>query len=208
MAQQRQHAQRRRLPLRRSGTAYPARPHLYQLPLTKAHQFSIALFVFIDAATFSHSPLNGSDVHMNFVDWIPGIICTLGMLIINLIDKSRLSADSFSHSGDGVAWKARVVLFMGFAMMAGGLAGGVTVCVLKYVVPETTWPTLWFGVANVVANALIMLRYVLGCELAVRSDADEIVARLFSGSARTWRMITLTTWPCRYIRCKFWLSYP
>lgn len=62
---------------------------------------------------------------MTFVDWIPGIFSALGMLIINSIDKSRLSADNFSYRGDGVAWKARVVLFMGFAAMAGGLAGGV-----------------------------------------------------------------------------------
>ena len=83
------------------------------------------------------------------------------MLIINSIDKSRLSADTFSYSGDGVAWKARVVLFMGFAAMAGGLAGGVTVLVLKYVVPGATWPALWFGVANLVANGLVMLRCVV-----------------------------------------------
>lgn len=83
------------------------------------------------------------------------------MLVINSIDKQRLSADSFSYSGNGVAWKARLVLFLGFALMAGGLAGSVTVLVLKYVVPQAVWPTLWFGVANVVANALIMMRYVL-----------------------------------------------
>lgn len=99
------------------------------------------------------------------------------MLVINSIDKSRLGADSFSYSGNGVAWKARLVLFMGFALMAGGLAGSVvsgeyrttlnpmsltfkqqTVMVLKYVVPGYSFPTLWFGVANVVANAAIMLR--------------------------------------------------
>jgi len=121
-------------------------------------QFSIALFVFIDAATFSKSNLNGSEFHVNFVDWIPGIFSVLGMLIINSIDKSRLSADNFSYSGDGVAWKARVVLFMGFAAMAGGLAGSVTVCLLKYVVREASWPALWFGVANIASNALVMLR--------------------------------------------------
>ncbi|KAK5003511.1 hypothetical protein LTR28_010082, partial [Elasticomyces elasticus] len=89
--------------------------------------FSIALFTLIDAATYSRSSLNGSDpeVHMNFVDWVPGICSAVGMLIINSIDKSRLSADTFSYSGDGVAWKARLVLFLGFAAMAGGLAGGV-----------------------------------------------------------------------------------
>ena len=97
---------------------------------------------------------------MRFIDWLPGIFSATGMLIINSIDKSRLSADNFSYSGDGVAWKARVVLFMGFAAIAGGLAGGVTVMVLKYVVQEASWPAMWFGVANLIANGLVMLRYV------------------------------------------------
>ena len=47
------------------------------------------------------------------------------MLVINSIEKSRLSADNYSYSGTGVAWKAKLVLFLGFALMAGGLAGGV-----------------------------------------------------------------------------------
>ena len=47
------------------------------------------------------------------------------MLVINSIEKARLSADSYSYSGTGVAWKARLVLFLGFALMAGGLAGSV-----------------------------------------------------------------------------------
>ena len=45
--------------------------------------------------------------------------------MINSIEKTRLSADSYSYSGSGVAWKARLVLFLGFALMAGGLAGSV-----------------------------------------------------------------------------------
>lgn len=79
----------------------------------------------IDAASFSHSPRNGSDVHVMFVDWIPFIFSSIGMLVINSIEKSRLQADSFSYSGSGVAWKARFVLFLGFSMLAGGLAGSV-----------------------------------------------------------------------------------
>ncbi|KAI9718926.1 MAG: hypothetical protein M1812_003810 [Candelaria pacifica] len=123
--------------------------------------FSLGFFFFVDASTFSHSAKNGSEVHIKFVDWIPGICSSLGMLVINSIEKTRLSADSFSYSGSGVAWKARLVLFLGFALMAGGLAGSVTVLVLKYVVPEYGFPTLYFGVANVVANALIMLSSVV-----------------------------------------------
>jgi len=125
--------------------------------------FALAFFVMLDAAVFSHSALNGSDppVHINFVDWLPLIFSSLGMLIINSIEKSRLSADSFSYSGSGVAWKARVVLFLGFASLAGGMAGGVAVLVLKYVVPETVFPTLYMGVANVISNGLVMLSSVV-----------------------------------------------
>jgi hypothetical protein len=93
------------------------------------------------------------------------------MIVINSIDKTRLSGDGFSYSGDGVAWKARVVLFMGFAAMAGGLAGGVCVMVLKYVVNDASWPALWMGVSNVIANALVMLRYVpVKCRSGVRCE--------------------------------------
>lgn len=97
------------------------------------------------------------------------------MLVINSIEKSRLQGDSFSYSGSGVAWKARFVLFLGFALLAGGLAGSVvrpstaggvsvltgqTVMVLKYLVKNYPLQTLYFGIANIVANGLIMLRFV------------------------------------------------
>lgn len=35
------------------------------------------------------------------------------------------------------------------------------VLVLKYIVPEYSFPTLYLGVANVIANGLIMLRYLV-----------------------------------------------
>lgn len=78
------------------------------------------------------------------------------MLVINSIKKSSLSGSDSFYDGSSVAWKARLVLFLGFALMAGGLAGGVTVLVLKYVVNGYPWPTAWMGWANVIANALIM----------------------------------------------------
>jgi len=119
--------------------------------------FSLGFFTFLDAAVFSKVANGTSTVHVTFVDWIPLICSCLGMLVINSIEKSRLSADSFSYSGSGVAWKARLVLFMGFALIAGGLAGSITVLVLKYIVPGYPWPTSWFGIANAIANALVMV---------------------------------------------------
>ena len=113
----------------------------------------------LDAAVWSKKK-NGSEIHISFIDWLPLIFSSLGMLIINSIEKTRLSADTFSYSGSGVAWKARVVLFLGFASLAGGMAGGVTVLVLKYVVAEAAWPTMWMGIANLLANGGVMARYV------------------------------------------------
>jgi hypothetical protein len=81
------------------------------------------------------------------------------MLVINSIDKSRLSSDAWSYSGNGVAWQARLVLFLGFALLAGGMAGSVTVLVLKYVMKEAEWPTIWFGIAGVCGSSGIMARY-------------------------------------------------
>ena len=81
------------------------------------------------------------------------------MLVINSIEKSRLKGDSDAfYGGPHIAWSARLVLFLGFALMAGGLAGSVTVCVLKYYVKEYGFPTLWLGVANPVGNGCVMLR--------------------------------------------------
>jgi hypothetical protein len=53
---------------------------------------------------------------------------TVGFLVVSLLDKSHL-ASAFSGDtwgGDGpAAWRARVVLFIGVALMAGGLAGSL-----------------------------------------------------------------------------------
>ena len=139
----------------------------------------------------------------------------LGMLVINSIEKTRLSADSYSYSGTGVAWKARLVLFLGFALMAGGLAGSVVrysnspiamtfesslpqaVLVLKYVVPEYPFPTLYFGIANVIANGLIMLRYLNLIGHVQNHPLTCLLARLCFGSHKIWKMITHITWRCK-----------
>lgn len=124
---------------------------------TSGALFSLGFYFFIDAAAFSHSSKNGSLVHIKFVDWIPGICSALGMLVINSIEKSRLTADNLSYFGSGVVWKVRFVLFLGFALLAGGLAGSVTVMVLKYLIKGYPLQTLYFGIANVIANGLIMI---------------------------------------------------
>lgn len=53
------------------------------------------------------------------------------MLIINLIDKERLLSGGSFGGEPNIVWRARLFLFIGFALMAGGLAGSV-VSLLPY----------------------------------------------------------------------------
>ncbi|KAK9480829.1 hypothetical protein V1514DRAFT_324571 [Lipomyces japonicus] len=123
--------------------------------------FSLGFWFFLDSAIYSKN-FNASFVHVRFVDWIPGICSVFGIIVINSIDKAKLSTDaSYSYGDGGVAWKARVVLFFGFALLAGGFAGSIVVLILKYIIPEYSWPTLYFGISNVIANGLLMLSCVV-----------------------------------------------
>ncbi|EPY49277.1 vacuolar sorting protein Vps68 [Schizosaccharomyces cryophilus OY26] len=115
--------------------------------------FASAVWVFVDTALYSAFNY-GSTLHITFIDWIPFLCSVLGMIIVNSIDKSRLSGDSFAYTDESLARKARFILFIGFALLAGGLGGSFTVFILKYVVPGYS---LTMGIANVICNVLFMI---------------------------------------------------
>ncbi|KAJ3712660.1 hypothetical protein EV361DRAFT_889228 [Lentinula raphanica] len=126
--------------------------------------FGIANWVFLDAAIYSaHArvPWGGDPpVHVTFVDWVPGICSLLGYIIIHLIEKDRIRGDG--GFGDSRAvWRARLFLFIGFAFMAGGLAGSVAVLVLKYIYSDYDEMFRYYGYANVIQNGLLMLSDVI-----------------------------------------------
>lgn len=53
------------------------------------------------------------------------------MIVVNLIDKDRIRGeDGFGDSR--AVWRARLFLFIGFALMAGGLAGSVVSACVPY----------------------------------------------------------------------------
>lgn len=114
-------------------------------------QFALGWWAFLDATIMSahakpltdpDSPYDPVPVRVTFADWAPGLCATLGMIIVNLIDKQRLLGDDDgagsggwdgSWSAGGVAWRARLFLFVGFALMAGGLAGSIVSSLLLLV---------------------------------------------------------------------------
>ncbi|KAF9461713.1 hypothetical protein BDZ94DRAFT_1263157 [Collybia nuda] len=129
--------------------------------------FALANWTFLDAAVLSahaHSPWGQPDqdppVHVSFVDWIPGICSLLGYLVITLIDKDRVRGDE--GFGDSRAvWRARLFLFIGFALMAGGLAGSVTVLILKYILNGFPDQFTYYGYANVSQSVALMLSAIV-----------------------------------------------
>ncbi|KIK56927.1 hypothetical protein GYMLUDRAFT_173672 [Collybiopsis luxurians FD-317 M1] len=126
--------------------------------------FAIANWSFLDAAIYSaHARVPWEEeppVHVTFVDWIPGICSLLGYLVVVLIDKDRIKGDD--GFGDSRAvWRARLFLFIGFALMAGGLAGSITILVLKYVLGNYPELFKYYGYANVTQNILLMLSAIV-----------------------------------------------
>ena len=127
--------------------------------------YAFGFWSMVDAAVYSKS-VNASVVHVTCVAWIPFICSTLGMLIVNSIEKSNLFSDannsnSFMNGGGNTAWAARVILFCGFSLLAGGLAGSFMVFILKFLLKHYGFPTLGMGVSNVVCNGCIMLSCIV-----------------------------------------------
>ncbi|KAH3898698.1 Vps68p SCDLUD_005021 [Saccharomycodes ludwigii] len=144
--------------------------------------FASSILFFLDSLIYSHR-VNASDiVSVTFTEWIPMICSTLGMIIINSVDKSNLTVVSSSSAtggllsggGGGISiggngggnsnllGQLRIVLFLGFALLAGGCSGSIVVLIVKYIQRDITeYPTLGMGVDNVIANMLILLSCVV-----------------------------------------------
>ena len=106
------------------------------------------------------------EILVSEVDWAPGVISTIGLIIVNLIDKQHLiDGDGSLATGawgasDPAQWRTRLWLFIGFACLAGGMAGSMALSIVKYTIPSHAGHED-FGFANVVQNAGVMCAAVL-----------------------------------------------
>lgn len=121
--------------------------------------YSMGLWLMIDASIFSKT-INASIVHVGFVDWVPFICSTLGMIVVNSLDKVQLvnaNGGGFDSGISPLQWQARIVLFIGFSLLAIGFSGSILILVLKYVIKGfTEYPTIKMGTENVGANVSVM----------------------------------------------------
>ncbi|CAJ0846368.1 3943_t:CDS:2 [Entrophospora sp. SA101] len=76
--------------------------------------------------------------------------------IMNTIDKSIISDEIYSYGESRrTLWKARLLILLGFTLMAFGLCGSVAVFVLDCILTEASVQSIHFGIVIVVQNFLI-----------------------------------------------------
>ncbi|KAI0266204.1 hypothetical protein BC834DRAFT_969695 [Gloeopeniophorella convolvens] len=91
-------------------------------------------------------------VHVSFAGWVPPLHALLGMLVVGLIDNDRVRDDA-GFGGARAVWRAQLIPFVGFAFMAGGLAGSVALLVSKFVTPGYRQQNQLYGYAKVAATS-------------------------------------------------------
>lgn len=120
--------------------------------------FAVGWWIFIDGAVYAStrdSPPVKAPLAVE--DFVPGILSTFALIIVNLINKETLSADDFSFSGTNVAGKARACAFVGVTMALSALIGALTILSIKYVVPGLSGDDLYFGVTIAIQNFFIFI---------------------------------------------------
>lgn len=170
----------------RSDTRRVCRVRLPNLPLmlrtnrralgvyTAGALFAAGWWIFLDAAVRSHQlhrppppdvPFHPPGVAIKADDWIAGLSTTLGLVIVNLVNKQYLFEDGALQSGswneDPVLWRTRMWLFLGFAFLAGGMAGSMAMLIIKYLANTLAEGHVDLGVASVLQNVLLMACAVL-----------------------------------------------
>ncbi|SHO79772.1 Similar to S.cerevisiae protein VPS68 (Vacuolar membrane protein of unknown function) [Malassezia sympodialis ATCC 42132] len=126
--------------------------------------FAAGWWIFFDACVRSAHAQRAAPgeaappVAIKFDDWAPGLCTMAGLVIVNLVDKQHLFDDGalgdWAH--DPVLWRARTWLFVGFACLAGGMAGSLAVLIIKYMLNEHAVGYVELGVAGVLQNVAMM----------------------------------------------------
>jgi len=92
----------------------------------------------------------------------------------NKVSRAGLTVRGDERFGDSRAvWRARLFLFqIGFTFMAGGLAGSVTVLVLKYILHDHPEKFNYYGYANVSQDVALILSAVVVLWVAHNTSSE------------------------------------
>lgn len=94
-------------------------------PVAAGALFGAGWWCFIDAIVFSKAILNEK---VPFVFWVPGVIATIAMVMINLVSREQLNSDDSSSDEDSDT-KQRCWLFVSYLVAFGSVGGAGAVFV-------------------------------------------------------------------------------
>jgi hypothetical protein len=117
--------------------------------------FALGWWIFIDAVVFAKTRDPPLPVPISFEDWLPGILSTLALIMVNLVDKAALNATEYTHDGSRIAVKARFFAFLGVAIALGALGGALAILSLKYALPGYKGVETFVGIGIVAQTFLI-----------------------------------------------------
>ncbi|PVV04862.1 hypothetical protein BB560_000622 [Smittium megazygosporum] len=126
---------------------------------TSGALFAIGWWLFIDGLIVARHTVDFG-VNIGLEDWVPGLLATFGMLITNSIDLSSLNDESdFEYGSSRIANRVKLMLFIGIALIAGGVAGSFAILVIKYTnAGEPGKEALYTGITGVAQTLLILTR--------------------------------------------------
>lgn len=121
--------------------------------------FAVGWWLFIDGAAFSISSGHEiAPVPVRFEDWIPGIMSTIALIIVNLINREMLTGEDGLYNDTNVATKARAIAFISISLALSSLGCALAILFVKYVIPGyTSGSSLYFGLCITLQNFLIFI---------------------------------------------------
>eukprot|EP00325_Prymnesiales_sp_UTEX-LB-985_P003762 CAMPEP_0174694900 /NCGR_PEP_ID=MMETSP1094-20130205/1378_1 /TAXON_ID=156173 /ORGANISM="Chrysochromulina brevifilum, Strain UTEX LB 985" /LENGTH=144 /DNA_ID=CAMNT_0015891253 /DNA_START=51 /DNA_END=485 /DNA_ORIENTATION=- len=121
--------------------------------------FGLAWLLWIDGVAFSTTEYD-KDVDGTF--YIPGLLSTFGLLMLNVIQWEAVSED-YSLMEDGKGACAKCWVFTAFCMSFGGLIGGIWI-----LVKEISHPDWEAGSVSVAVRALLQNLFIFASSLVFR----------------------------------------
>ena len=131
--------------------------------------FGIAWLVWIDGVAFAAHEGYG----VNGVHWLPGILQTLALFMVNVINWSALTEDAFMDEGRGA--KVKCWIFTSFVFAFSGLIGAIWILVAESNAPlaegEAWNPAVGPATHGLAQNIMLFAASLLF--RAVRTQSEE-----------------------------------
>lgn len=115
--------------------------------------FTVGWWLFFDALIYSK--YNKLEVQIGIWDWIPGLLSTLALIIINLINQEALRGED--DYGDEYMPNAKLCAFIGVSIALAALGSSLTIFIMEYVIPQLQGPVKFCGGEIVLQNVLIFI---------------------------------------------------